>query len=93
MGMAHDSSLLTANSVAWNMDTGIDPDFAEGNAYDGGWTIGVVYSFTGQATLTFETATPVLLVEYSTVASALAGLETDTMTALAWSNELGSPRL
>jgi len=91
MGMSHDSSLLTANSVAWNMDTGIDPDFAEGNAYDGGWTIGVVYSFVGGATLTFETAIPVLNVEYSTVASALAGLETDTMTALAWSNELGSP--
>lgn len=91
MGMAHDSSLLTANSVAWNLDTGIDPDFAEGNAYDGGWTIGVVYSFTGQQTLTFETATPVLNVEYSTVASALAGLETDTTTALAWSNDLGSP--
>ena len=91
MGMAHDSSLLTANSVAWNLDTGIDPDFAEGNAYDGGWTIGVVYSFVCAQTLTFETATPVLNVEYSTVASALAGLDTDTTTALAWSNALGSP--
>ncbi|MDE0960404.1 MAG: hypothetical protein OSB09_06460 [Planctomycetota bacterium] len=91
MGMAHDSSLLTVNSVSWNADLGIDPDFAETAAYDGGWTIGVVYSFTGQQTLAFESATPVLNAEYSTVGAALAGLETDTTTALAWSNDLGSP--
>ena len=92
MGLSHDSAVLSLDSVAWNSALGFEPDFANGDmGLADGWTIGVVYSFTGQNTLAFETATAVLLVDYSTVASALIDLETPTTTPLAWSNELGSP--
>ena len=92
MGMEHDAALLNVDSVAWNADIGFDPDFEGINTSPAnGWTIGVVYSFTGANTLAFETATPVLNVSYSTIGSALAGLEDPTTTGLNWSNELGSP--
>jgi hypothetical protein len=92
MGMEHDPALLTVESVAWNEDIGFSPDFEGINTTpSNGWTIGVVYSFTGVNTLAFETAIAVLNVEYSTDGSALAGLEDPTTTALSWSNELGSP--
>ena len=92
MGMEHDPALLTVESIAWNEDIGFSPDFEGINTTpSNGWTIGVVYSFTGVNTLAFETAIAVLNVEYSTDGSALAGLDDPTTTALSWSNELGSP--
>ena len=92
MGLSHDSTVLSLDSVTWNSALGFDPDFANGDmGLADGWTIGVVYSFTGQNTLAFETSTAVLLVDYSTVASGLIDLETPTTTALTWSNDLGSP--
>jgi len=92
MGLSHDDSIMTLDSIGWNSALGFEPDFAGMNTdIAGGWTIGVVYSFTGQNTLAFETATEVLLVDYSTVASALVDLENATTTSLNWSNSLGSP--
>ncbi|MGE4618716.1 MAG: hypothetical protein AAEJ04_02790 [Planctomycetota bacterium] len=92
MGMEHDPALLSVDSVAWNSDIGFSPDFEGINTTpSNGWTIGVVYSFTGANTLAFETATEVLDVTYTTEASALAGLTDPTTTALSWSNALGSP--
>ena len=92
MGLSHDSAVLSLDSVIWNSALGFEPDFANGDmGLADGWTIGVVYSFTGQNTLAFETATAVLLVDYSTVASTLVDLETPTTTPLIWSNDLGSP--
>ncbi|MEC9476953.1 MAG: dockerin type I domain-containing protein [Planctomycetota bacterium] len=92
MGMEHDDALMSVNSVSWNADLGFEPDFEGINtSTSNGWTIGVVYSFTGANTLTFENATPVLNIEYSTIGSALAGLEDPTTTGLNWSDTLGSP--
>ncbi|MBA4683882.1 MAG: hypothetical protein H2076_02630 [Planctomycetes bacterium] len=91
MGLQHDDSLLTIDSVDWNSDLGFDPDFAGVNLLANGWTIGVVYSFTGANTLAFETETAVLSAGYSSVASALAGLLDPTDTALTWTDSLGSP--
>ena len=91
MGMQHDDSLLAIETLDWNADLGFDPDFAGINLLANGWTIGVVYSFTGGNTLAFETETAVLNAGYSSVASALIGLEDPTDTALTWSDNLGSP--
>ena len=92
MGMEHDPSLLTVESVSWNEDLGFSPDFEGTNTSPpNGWTTGVVFSFTGVNVLVFETATAVLNVEYSTNGSVLEGLEDPTTTALMWSNQLGSP--
>lgn len=92
MGMEHDAGLMSVDSIGWNTDLGFTPDFEGINTTPAnGWTIGVVYSFTGGSTLAFETATEVLNVSYSTDGSALAGLEDPTTTGLNWSNVLGSP--
>ena len=91
MGLQHDDAVLTIDAVEWNSDLGFDPDFAGVNLLANGWTIGVVYSFTGGNTLAFDTETAVLNAGYSSVASALAGLEDPTTTGLTWTDSLGSP--
>ncbi|MDC3251842.1 hypothetical protein OAU96_02945, partial [Planctomycetota bacterium] len=91
MGLSHDDSLMSIDSVDWNSDLGFDPDFAGTNLLANGWTIGVVYSFTGANTLAFDTETAVLNAGYSANAAALAGLLDPTSTGLSWDNGLGSP--
>ena len=91
MGLSHDDSLMSIDSIDWNSDLGFDPDFAGTNLLANGWTIGVVYSFTGASTLAFDTETAVLNAGYSANAAALAGLLDPTSTGLSWDNGLGSP--
>ena len=45
MGFANDDSLVTL--VAVNVTLPFTADFAETNTFSNGWTVGVVYSFTG----------------------------------------------
>ncbi|OUU22878.1 MAG: hypothetical protein CBC13_06870 [Planctomycetia bacterium TMED53] len=97
MGLAHDSALLEATSVAFSgpvaaLDGGNGPGFAETSIYTDGWTAGVVYSFIGAETITFSTGgDTAIIAEYSTVAGALAGDEDGETTTLSWSSGLGSP--
>ena len=64
--------------------------FAESNIYDNGWTIGVVYSFTGGSVLEFPSETAVISADYETGGS-MAGDEDGATAALTWDNGLGSP--
>ena len=89
MGLASDDSLLTPLSVTESLP--FSADFAESSILAGGWTIGVVYSFTGANTLAFDSSLEVVLVEYDTVAGGLAGSVDNVVTTLSWSNGLGSP--
>ena len=89
MGLSNDSSLLTALTVTETLP--FDADFAESNILADGWTIGVVYSFTGANTLAFDAPTDVVSVDYDTVAGGLIGSTDNVVTSLAWSNALGSP--
>ena len=88
MGMAHDSAVMECTNV--DVVLPFDADFAEGGIFPLGWTLGVVFSFTGGTTLGFTEPLDVAVADYSTVAGALSGTGT-TETALTWSEDLGSP--
>ena len=66
-------------------------DFAETNTFSNGWTVGVVYSFTGGVVLQFDAAIEVANVDYEGVAGALTGVEGTTSTPLTMDSGLGSP--
>jgi len=87
MGLANGPEV---EASAVNVSLGFAADFAESNLDGSGWTLGVVYSFTGGTTLTFENSTEVVSVDYSTNGS-MAGDETGTTVDLTWSDNLGSP--
>ncbi|MGB1772141.1 MAG: hypothetical protein ACPHP7_07895, partial [Planctomycetota bacterium] len=87
MGLAN-SAEVTATNVT--LDLGFDADFAEVSLLGNGWTAGVVYSFTGGITATFETATEVISADYETAGS-MAGNETGATATLTWDDGLGSP--
>lgn len=89
MGLANDSTLLTPLAVTETLP--FSADFAESNILGDGWTIGVVYSFTGANTLAFDAPTDVVSVDYDTVAGGLIGSTVNVETSLSWSNSLGSP--
>ena len=89
MGLGNDASLLTPLAVTDTLP--FSADFAESTAFDDGWTIGVVYSFTGGNTLDFDTSLDVVSVDYDTVAGGLAGSVDNVVTSLGWSDLLGSP--
>ena len=89
MGLSNDASLLTALTVTETLP--FSADFAESNILADGWTIGVVYSFTGGNTLAFDAPTDVVSVDYDTVAGGLQGSTDNVVTSLSWSNALGSP--
>ena len=89
MACGSDETLVTPTTLT--MSLGFEADFAESNFFSNAWSLGVVYSFTGGTTLTFETATEVLSVDYDTVAGALAGVEGATPTPLAGNNTTGDP--
>lgn len=89
MGLGHDNSLLECTNTEVTLP--FDADFAEGQIYSGGWTLGVVYSFSGGETLAFDGAIEVVVADYSSVAGALSGATGPTTTDLTWDNTLGSP--
>ncbi|MDE0960402.1 MAG: hypothetical protein OSB09_06450 [Planctomycetota bacterium] len=88
MGMANDSAVMECTGISVTLP--FDADFAEGGIFSDGWTVGVVFSFTGGSTLGFTEPLDVVVAEYSTVAGALSGTGS-TETALTWSDLLGSP--
>ena len=87
MAVEHDPSIL---SIAGGPNTllGFTPEFLGPGVFANGWTIGVVYSFTGLNTATFDVATPVVAVDYDI--SGLAG-SAQTTTPLTFSNALNTP--
>jgi hypothetical protein len=87
MGLANSAEVTPTNV---SLDLGFDPDFGEIGLFADGWTAGVVYSFTGGVTATFENATEVISVDYETGGS-MAGNETGATATLSWSDDLGSP--
>ena len=87
MGLANSAEVTPTNV---SLDLGFDPDFGEIGLFADGWTAGVVYSFTGGVTATFENATEVISADYETGGS-MAGDETGATATLTWSNDLGSP--
>ena len=87
MGLSHGSEVV---ATAVNLTLPFTADFAEDSIYSGGWTIGVVYSFTGGNPLSFATETVVISADYETGGS-MAGDEDGATVALAWSDGLGSP--
>ena len=87
MGLANSAEVAPTNVT---LDLGFDADFAEVGIFADGWTAGVVYSFTGGVTATFENATEVISADYETGGS-MAGDETGATATLSWSNDLGSP--
>ena len=99
MGLAHDNTLLEPTSVTFvgpvaALDGGAGPGFAETSIYADGWTAGVVYSFIGAETITFNTGGDAIIeAQYSAVAGALTGDEDGATTNLNWSGGLGSPNV
>ncbi|MAW76923.1 MAG: hypothetical protein CMJ95_05965 [Planctomycetes bacterium] len=89
MGLGNDSDLIEPTAV--NVTLPFDPDFAEGGLFPNGWTLGVVYSFTGGSPLAFPEPLEVLNVDYCTIPGGLAGQTDPTETALTWVGNLGSP--
>ncbi len=89
MGLANDSGVMEPQAV--NVTLPFESDFAAGGIFPGGWTLGVVYSFTGGIALAFPEPLEVLNVDYCTVADGLAGATGPTVTALSWVGTLGDP--
>ena len=87
MGLANSAEVSPTNVT---LDLGFDPDFGEIGLFAEGWTAGVVYSFTGGVTATFENSTEVISVDYETAGS-MAGNESGATATLSWSASLGSP--
>ena len=87
MGLANGPEV---SASALNLSLGFEADFAESSLFADGWTIGVVYSFVGGTSLTFESSLEIISVDYSTGGS-MAGDEVGTTVALNWSDDLGSP--
>ena len=89
MGFASDAALVSP--VAVNVTLPFTADFAETNTFANGWTLGVVYSFTGGVVLQFDSAIEVANVDYEGVAGALVGVEGTTSSPLTMDSGLGSP--
>ncbi|MGE4620312.1 MAG: hypothetical protein AAEJ04_10950, partial [Planctomycetota bacterium] len=71
---------------------GSGPDFIQGEIFPDGFTIGVIYAFVDQSqVITFETAKPMLEVEYSTQTGALDGITDDVVTTIVSADDLGTP--
>lgn len=95
MSVGSDDSLLTPTDVEMGsyietVNNGFPPGFWSTNIVSGGVTAGAVYDLFGQAICTYEVPKEVLVVSYSTVASAVAG-DSIGVTTLLTSASLGSP--
>lgn len=89
MGFANDDSLVSPTAV--NVSLPFSADFAETNTFSNGWTLGVVYSFTGGVVLQYDSAIEVVNVDYEGVAGALATVVGTTSTPLTMDSGLGTP--
>ena len=87
MGLSNSAEVTPTGIV---LDLGFDADFAEDSLFANGWTVGVVYSFTGGSTIDFDSDLEIIAASYETGGS-MAGDETGTTASLSWSDELGSP--
>ena len=92
-GVSHDPALLavTASEVTTTSPAGAAPDFIDGTLYSDGFTAGVVFSFTGQWTLTYGTPTELATASYDLVNGPLTGADTPTVATLAKTDALGQP--
>lgn len=100
LGLVHDADYLEPTGVESagaldDLNGGDGPDFLgdDLDPDDGtGVTVGVVFSFTGDADLAFDSdGSDVLTVSYDTNTETLAGDDTGATTTLAFSSELGDP--
>ena len=87
MGLAN-SAEVAPSDVSLTLP--FSPDFGEVGLFAEGWTVGVVYSFTGAQTLDFAAPIDVISATYETGGS-MAGNETGATASLTWSDALGSP--
>ena len=87
MGLGNSSEVV---ATAVNLSLPFEADFGETSIYPEGWTVGVVYSFTGGEVLAFPSATTVITVDYETGGS-MAGNEDGATASLTWDDGLGSP--
>ncbi len=87
MGLGNGSEVI---ATAVNLSLPFEADFGESNIYPEGWTIGVVYSFTGDNVLAFPSDTTVITADYETGGS-MAGNDTGATVSLSWDGGLGSP--
>ncbi len=87
MGLGNSSEVV---ATAVNLTLPFEADFGESNIFPEGWTVGVVYSFTGGEVLAFPSATTVISVDYETGGS-MAGNEDGAIASLTWDDGLGSP--
>ena len=93
IGIAHDPAHLSISSfsVLTISDTGQPPIFAQENIYSDGFTLGAVFSFTGDWTLTYESPTALVELNYNLVAGSLNSADSPTATSIAMSDLLGIP--
>lgn len=96
MGMAHDGSVAQVDDIEYG-DAMLDPswgqpDFFQTDAFENGWTVGVVYAFLGSWTYTFPEPEEAIIVTYSSREGAdfLSGAE-GAYTDLTWTDTLGTP--
>ncbi len=94
MGMSHDPATLTALAV--NQGDALlsiigGPEFIQTSVLPNGWTSAVVYSLSSVLTMGFAPSQEVLRVDYTTVASGFAGVNTAQNVPLTWDDGVGSP--
>ena len=93
LGVGHDGALLEVTSaiVTTTGPSGESVDFDDVSLYADGFTFGVVYSFVGSWTLSYETATELGVAQYQLLAGPLTNAADSTVTSIAKSDSLGVP--
>ena len=91
-GLNHDSTLLEATAVTTLVSgpASEPPDFNEAAIYPNGVTLGLVFDFLNEWTLTYEDPTPLASVDYQLLPGALIGNTSTTTTSLTFSNTVAS---
>ena len=100
MGLSHDDSLLRVTNLAEGsglqaLNGGNGPDYFSAEVVDSGIVVVAVFSLSNASTevLQATSATEVTAVSYETVASHFENNPATVVTALSWSNGLGSGSL
>ncbi len=101
LSLAHSGAILSAVDATFGpaiqaLNGGKGPDFfsvAFAPTSGDGVTCGMVFDFSGNATLTFEAPTSIVSVIYETVPSALIGDEAGVATELTWDETIGNPNV
>jgi len=96
MAIAHDPDLLEVTGALplgpiAALNGGSGPDFLGVQSLPDGLTAGVVYAFSGLASLAFPAATPALELRYATNSGTLLGQLSTVITELDWRHGLGEP--